>query len=144
MKKSLICLVGMLVLATAAWSQSAEDAVAIAGLENQWVQSQKTNNVDLLIPLLAEKFVSTSAEGKLTGKSDTLAQYKATKWTASDNTDVKVIVYGGTAIATGVYNGKGTNAGKPFEVHERWTDTWIKMPGGQWQCVASQTSPIVK
>ena len=142
MKKVLICLVGMLVLATAAWSQSTEKAVA--ALENQWLQSQQTNNVDLLIPLLADKFINTSSEGKVTGKSETVASYKKTKWTSAENTDVKVTVYGDTAIATGVYNGKGTNDSKPFDVHEQWTDTWIKMPSGQWQCVASQTSPIVK
>ena len=53
MKKALICVVGMLVLATAAWSQSTEKAVA--ALENQWLQSQKSNNVDLLIPLLGRE-----------------------------------------------------------------------------------------
>jgi len=142
MKRVLICVVGMLVLASAAWSQSTEKAVA--ALENQWLQSQKTNNVALLIPLLADKFINTSSEGKVTGKSETVAEYKTSKWTSADNTDVKVVVYGDTAIATGIYNGKGTDSGKPFDVHERWTDTWIKMPSGQWQCVASQVTPIKK
>jgi ketosteroid isomerase-like protein len=104
-------------------------------------------------PLLADKFANTSSDGKLTGKSETLAEYKTTKWQSAENTDVKVMMFGypsgeadlgNVAIATGIYNGKGTDAGKPFEVHERWTDTWVKMPSGQWQCVASQTSPIKK
>jgi ketosteroid isomerase-like protein len=142
MKKSLICLAGVLVLATAAWSQSTEKAVA--ALEQQWLQSQKTNNVDLLTPLLAEKFINTSSDGKVTDKSETVAEYKTTKWTSAENTDVKVAVYGDAAIATGTYKGKGTRAGKSFDVAERWTDTWIKMSSGQWQCVASQTSPITK
>ncbi len=142
MKKALICAVCMFILATSAWSQSTENAVA--ALENQWLQSQKTNNVDLLIPLLGDKFVNTSSEGKVTGKAETVADYKKSKWTTAENTDVKVIVYGDTAIATGIYNGKGTDDGKPFNVHERWTDTWVKMPGGQWQCVASQGTPIAK
>jgi ketosteroid isomerase-like protein len=54
---------------------------------------------------------------------------------------VKVNVFGGTAIATGVFKGKGTDAdGKSFDVNERFTDTWVKMPDGKWQCVASQSS----
>ena len=142
MKKSLICLIVVLVLATAVWSQSTEKAVV--ALEQQWLQSQKTNNVDLLTPLLAEKFINTSSAGKVTGKSETLAEYKTTKWTSAENTDVKVAVYGDAAVATGTYKGKGTDSGKPFDVAERWTDTWIKGPGGQWQCVASQTSSIKK
>ena len=143
MKKALICAICMFVLATtAAWSQSTEKVVA--ALENQWLQSQKTNNPDLLIPLLGDKFVNTSSEGKVTGKSETVAEYKKSKWASAENTDVKVIVYGDTAIASGIYTGKGTDDGKPFDVHERWTDTWVKMPGGQWQCVASQGTPIKK
>jgi len=26
--------------------------------------------------------------------------------------------------------------GKPLQVHERYVDTWRKMPGGKWQCIA--------
>jgi ketosteroid isomerase-like protein len=139
MKKALVCLVGTL-LATAAWSQSTEKA--ITALEEQWVQAQKTGNIDLLIPLLAEKFVTTSDDGKVTGRAETIASYKQTKWTSGEISNVKVVVYGDTAIAIGTYKGKGVKNGKPFEAHEQWTDTWIKMPSGQWQCVASQDSPI--
>ena len=143
MKKTLVCSLGLLLLVTAAWSQTGTEK-AVAALEQQWLQSQKTNNVDLLVPLLADKFANTSSDGKLTGKSETLAEYKNTKWESAENTDVKVTAFGDTAIATGVYNGKGTRSGKAFDVHERWTDTWVKLANGQWQCVASQTSPIKK
>jgi ketosteroid isomerase-like protein len=143
MKKTLVCSIGLLLLVTAAWSQTGTEK-AVAALEQQWLQSQKTNNPDLLAPLLSDKFVNTSSEGKVTGKSETLAEYKTTKWESAENTDVKVTAFGDTAIATGVYNGKGTDSGKPFDVHERWTDTWVKSPSGQWQCVASQGTPIKK
>ena len=44
---------------------------AVAALEEQWLQSQKTNNPDLVAPLLADKFVSTGAgrEGHEQGRS---------------------------------------------------------------------------
>ena len=32
--------------------------------------------------------------------------------------------------------------GKPVDNNERWTDTWMKMPSGKWQCVASQATTI--
>ena len=143
MKKTLVCSLGLLLLVTAAWSQNGTEK-AVAAFENQWLKSQQTNNVDLLNPLLADKFVNTSSDGKVTGKSETLAEYKQTKWTSAENADVKVTAFGDTAIATGVYNGKGTRSGKAFDAHERWTDTWVKSSSGQWQCVASQTSPIMK
>jgi ketosteroid isomerase-like protein len=59
--------------------------------------------------------------------------------------NVQVTVFGDAAIAIGGFKGKGSDAsGKPFDEHERWTDTWVKMPNGQWQCVATQVSPIKK
>jgi ketosteroid isomerase-like protein len=115
---------------------------AIAALENQWLQSQKTNNPDLVAPLLADKFVSTGADGKVSHRAETLAMAKARKYTSVEYENVQVSVFGDTAIATGVYRGKGSEAGKPFDEHERWTDTWVKMPNGKWQCVATQASPI--
>src|SRR5664279_5750000 len=122
MKKTLVCSLGLLLLVTAAWSQSGTEK-AVAALEQQWLQSQKTNNVDLLVPLLADKFVNTSSDGKFTDKAETLAEYKNTKWESAENTDVKVTAFGDAAIATGEDDGKGTRSGKPFDVHERWT--WL-------------------
>jgi ketosteroid isomerase-like protein len=148
MKKTWIwCLLAPLSLVSAAWSQDKQTGggteKAVAALEKQWVRAQTTNNPDLLAPLLADKVVVTEADGRVSGKAETLASLKETKWDSAEDNDVKVTVFGNTAIATGDFKGKGTDAsGKPLDVHERWTDTWVKMPSGQWQCVASQSSPI--
>jgi ketosteroid isomerase-like protein len=147
MKKVLMwCLVGSLALGSAAKSQAQTTGgteKAVAALEEQWLKSQKTNNPDLVAPLLADKFVSTGADGKVMNKSEALANAKATKYVSAEYEDVKVTVFGDTAIATGGFKGKGTDAsGKPMDVHERWTDTWVKMPNGKWQCVATQGSTI--
>ena len=140
------CLIGLLSLGSAAWSQAQMTGgteKAVSALEQQWLQAQKTNNPDLLAPLLADKFVNTGNDGKVTGKAETLATYKKTKWDSAEYNDVKVAVFGDTAIATGGFKGKGTDAsGKPFDDNERWTDTWVKMPNGQWQCVASHVSSV--
>jgi uncharacterized protein (TIGR02246 family) len=134
-------------LVSAAWSQDKQSGggteKAVAALEQQWLQSQKTNNPDLLAPLLADKVVVTEADGTVNGKAETLASYKKIKWDSAEYNDVKVAVFGDTAIATGGFKGKGTDAsGKPFDEHMRWTDTWVKMPDGKWQCVASHASSV--
>jgi len=41
----------------------------VAALEEQWLQSQKTSNPDLVAPLLADNFVSTSSDGNVTNKA---------------------------------------------------------------------------
>lgn len=147
MKRTLTwCLIGFVLLSKAAWSQAQTTGgteKAVAALEEQWLQSQKTNNPDLIAPALADKFVSTSSDGKVSSKAEHLANTKSTKYSSADYGDLKVTVFGDTAIATGFEKLKGTDAsGKPLDVHERWTDTWVKMPGGKWQCVASHQSPI--
>jgi ketosteroid isomerase-like protein len=122
---------------------SGETEKAVAALEQQWLQSQKTNNPDLVTPLLADKFIGTGSDGKVSGKAEALADAKKSKYESMEYEDVKVAVFGDTAIATGGARAKGTDAsGKPMDNHERWTDTWVRMPSGQWQCVASHVSTI--
>jgi ketosteroid isomerase-like protein len=147
MKRTMLwCLIGLISLGSATWSQaqtSGGTEKAIAALEEQWLQSQKTNNPDLVAPLLADKFVNTGSDGKVLGKTETLATIKAIKWVSAEFYNEKVTIFADTAIATGAFKGQGTDAsGKFFEVNERWTDTWVKMPSGQWQCVASHGSSI--
>src|ERR1700726_5183050 len=88
------CLLGLLSVGTAAWSQAQQTSggteKAIAALENQWLQSQKTNNSDLVAPLLADKFVSTGADGKVTNKTQALADAKASKFVSAENEKVEV------------------------------------------------------
>ena len=139
------CLVSLFSLGSLAWSQDKQAGTekAVAALEQQWLQSQKTNNPELVSPLLADKFINTDSDGKATGKSETLARAKASKYDSAAYEDFKVTAFGDTAIATGVFTAKMTDeSGKPRDVHERFTDTWVKMPNGQWQCVASQGSPV--
>ena len=147
MKKTLIwCLLGLVLLVSAALSQAQTTAAtekAVAALEEQWLKSQQTNSPDLVAPLLADKFVNTQSDGKIMNKAETLANAKATKYVSAEYEDVKVTVFGDTAIATGGFKAKGTDAsGKPMDIHERWTDTLVKMPSGKWQCVATHGSII--
>ena len=147
MNKRLWFVLGLVSLGGISLSQAQQSsgaaATAVAALENQWLQSQKTNNPDLVTPLLADRIVSTGNDGKVENKAQMLADAKSRKYESAEYDDVQVMVYGNTAIATGAFRGKGTDAtGKRFNDHDRWTDTWIKMPSGNWQCVATQDSPI--
>ncbi len=62
MKKTLMwCLIGLVSLGSAAWSQAQQTGgieKAVAALEEQWLQSQKTNSPDLVTPLLAERLMA--------------------------------------------------------------------------------------
>ena len=95
MKRTWIwCVIGLLSLGSAVWSKAQATGgteKAVAALEQQWLQSQKTNNPDLVEPLLADKFVNTGNDGKVTGKAETLATAKATKYDSAEYEDVRVM-----------------------------------------------------
>ena len=148
MKKNIaLCLVGVLSLSCAlvARAQQATGSTekAVAALEEKWAQAQRTNNIDAEAPLMAEKYISTDADGKVINRTQSLANEKATKYSSVQIEDLHVTAFGDAAIASLVFKGKGTDEkGKPFDLHARWTDTWVKMASGDWQCVASHGSNV--
>ena len=152
MKKTCICcLLALISGVSTGWAQTrgsgpaARAGKAVAAREQQWLQSHRTNNPDLVAPLLGKSIVATLSDGRVHNKAELLAIDKKTKYDSVDYTDVKVSVFGNTAIATGGFDAKGTDeAGKQFEAHERWTDTWLRIPSGKWLCIASSDVPVKK
>jgi ketosteroid isomerase-like protein len=149
MKRILIgCLLGSVLFLGAAASQAQKSdatAKAVERLEHQWMKSQQTNDPAPLDTLLADSFVGTSEAGKVENKAETIAEAKSTKYIEFSYVDLKVTAYGNAAIATGGSQGKETDAsGKTSDINNRWTDTWVKMPSGKWQCVASHVSNVAK
>jgi ketosteroid isomerase-like protein len=147
--KTALCLLGVISLSLAAIAgvQAADGTAekAVAALEDTWTQSERTNNADLLAPLLADKLIYIDTDGTISNRAKVLADSKATKYTSVDIQDFHVTVNGQTAIATMVFKGKGTDAkGKPMDIVARWADTWVKMSDGKWQCVLSQGSDLKK
>ena len=84
-KTSIWCLLALLSLVSAAGSQTVGGTEkAVVALEQQWLQGQKTNNPDLVAPLLADKIVVTEADGKVLDKDGTVTEYKKTKWDSAE------------------------------------------------------------
>jgi ketosteroid isomerase-like protein len=133
----------LLIVSASAEIPSAETTVS--DLENQWAEAQKTGNADVVAPMLADTFSNTDADGETYGKSQLLSNLKGGKWEVNGISDVKVKVYGNAAVATGSWTGKGVDGdGTHMDRSERWTDTWVKTPRGNWQCVASQQTTSKK
>ena len=120
-------------------------ATSIAHLEQAWADAQKAGDAANVAPLLVDDFINTDVDGNQSGKSELLSNLKGGKWEQNAISDVKVSVYGDTAIATGAWAGKGVDGdGTKVDRRERWTDTWVKMKDGKWRCVASQQTAVKK
>src|SRR5437762_601996 len=134
------CLVGLVSLASAMSQDKPAGGTekAVAALDQRWLQSQKTNNPDLVAPLLADKFVNTGSDGKVESEAESLARAKATKYDSAGRFEANGIWrHGAASPSTGM-----EASGKPLNARERWTDTWVKMPNGKWQRVASYVSSV--
>jgi ketosteroid isomerase-like protein len=118
-------------------------AQALIDMENQWGKAAKAGDGDAVGAMLATDFVMLDSDGSLHTKADVVARTKKSKWVTNEIADVKVVAHGDSAIVTGTWIGKGTDAtGKAVDAKERWADTWVKAASGKWQCVASASAPM--
>jgi len=136
----------VVLLVAVAWSAQISIAEkAVSDLEYQWAEAQRLGKPDVVGPMLADNFVNTDVDSATYGKAQLHSNLKGGKWEENGISDVKVRVYGDAAVATGSWRGKGVDGdGTHIDRSERWTDTWVKMPNGNWQCVASQQTTSKK
>jgi hypothetical protein len=113
----------------------------ILSLENAWNQAETLHNVDAMSMLIAETFAYTDDDGSFMDRAQWLSHLKqgVDQYEQLGNTDMKVHLYGGTAVVTGDYHERIKIKGKPKLQSGRFTDTWIRENGG-WKCVASQAT----
>ncbi len=125
---------------TSTWA-APDIAETITRLEQQWASAAKANDSAQIAPLLSEIFVEMDSTGIIYRKSEALVRVKTEKWQVFEVSEIKVVMQANTAIATGLWHGKGTLPdGKAVDARERWLDTWHK--NGQWKCIASASTPV--
>jgi ketosteroid isomerase-like protein len=144
-RKLLVPLVMVLLLTAIAQDKannSSEKSMILA-LENAWNQAELHHDAGAVDAIVAETFISVDHHGHLQNKAQYIADLKDTSFSPEQisNTDTSVYVYGNTAIVTSAYRTKGTDGGKPFVHHGRFTDTWVNM-SGKWKCVANQETLV--
>ncbi|HTG45492.1 MAG TPA: DUF4440 domain-containing protein [Verrucomicrobiae bacterium] len=93
--------------------------------------------------ILADDFIGTSRDGDLFSKMDARRALDSgdESFSSSNTEDLKIKVYGDTAVATGRWIGAGKSKGEQWSGAHRFTDTWVKR-AGQWQVLASHLSKI--
>ncbi|HYM76518.1 MAG TPA: nuclear transport factor 2 family protein [Candidatus Dormibacteraeota bacterium] len=138
-----LLLVPVLALARQTGDTQSGDKSLILALESAWNQAEIHHDANAATTIMADTFISVDHHGKLLNKSQYLADLKDLSFSPTDisNSETVVYVYGDTAIVSSAYRTRGTDSGKPFTHHGRFTDTWIKRDG-KWLCVANQETLI--
>jgi ketosteroid isomerase-like protein len=115
----------------------------IKKLEQDWAQGIMKDGAGAVDQYEADDIVSTDPSGRVTDKAQDKKDLSSgdLKFQSLESSDVKVRVYGDTAVATGTSTVKGTYKGQDISATYRFTDTWVKR-NGKWQAVASQGTKI--
>jgi ketosteroid isomerase-like protein len=137
---ALLCLLS-LATGQRALAGSVEDQ--IKKLEQDWAQATVKEGAAAVDQYEAEDIVSTDPSGRVTDKAQDKKDLSSgdLKFQSIQASDLKVSVYGNTAVATGTSTLKGTYKGQDISGMYRFTDTWVKRDG-KWQAVASQATRI--
>jgi ketosteroid isomerase-like protein len=98
-------------------------------------------DVTFLEAFLGEGFTLTNGSGEVTSRAETLEEVRKgePRYEVFRNSDMRVRLYGDTALVLGLTTVKGTSGGRPFAAELRFTDTLLKR-GGRWVIVASHAS----
>jgi ketosteroid isomerase-like protein len=139
-----------LVCAVALFVQAQEDAERIVqskiiALEKAWNQAYKLADKRALDRILDVRIVLINDDGSQQSKAAFLASIKKSNSQEQQVApeSMTVNVFGNIAISTGVFRAKGVEAGKPYVRRERFVDTWI-YKGGNWVCVATNATPVLR
>jgi len=114
-------------------------------VENDWSTAWMKKDSAALQSLYATEYLATDWEGATFTKTQDIANGMApdTKTQSFVLSDMKVHVYGDTAVVTGLNTIKATFKGADVSGAYRFTDVFVKREG-RWQAVATQGTKVVK
>jgi hypothetical protein len=140
-----VCVV-VAVMTVAACAQGGlhdSDKARVLSLENAWNEAEKHKDVKAIDGLLSSSFAYTDSDGSFMNKQQFLASISAATYHPDQivNDSMNVRAYDHAVVVTGTYIERGTEKGKAYTRHGRFTDTWVQENGG-WLCAASQETVV--
>ena len=111
---------------------------ALFRLEAEWSRAVIARNAAGIRRIVAPQWVYSDESGTLS-REEGIKAFTAGADTVreSGNESMRAIVYGNTAVVTGVLWMRGRGAQGTFMNRYRYTDTFLRM-NGRWRCIASQ------
>lgn len=134
-----------LILSQTAWAMPHREGHSIhkkiESLEAAWRNAELSNNVGEMGKLLADDYIGISANGTVQTKAETIDARRAgtVRIKSLDLTDVKVRVYGDTAVVTSKAALVGENGQSDMSGNYRYTRVYNRRLG-QWKIVSFEAS----
>jgi len=143
MKRVLPVRVLLLVTSTVLFGQEKTAEQTLLQLENDWSQADLHKDAAALNRILAEDWIGIDFEGTVLNKTQALRGI-ASDAAALESTilrNMKVRIYGDTAVITGTDTEQGEYHGKDSSGSYVWTDVFVRR-NGRWQAVSSQSTKL--
>lgn len=114
-------------------------------IERDWTAALIKADVAAVERIQAPDWPLTDEYGELKTRAQSNAELKSgdQKYQSSVINDLKVRVFGDTAIVHGLSTDKSRFKGKDTSSQYRWTDVFVKREG-RWQAVATHVSRVAK
>ena len=141
--RSLLPAVVVLALATllnVAFAQASREAEhELMKLNAKYDEAIMHGDTAALDRIFADEFIYTNPKCEVLGKKEQIAELTsgAGKLEEARSEDVRIRIYGETAVMTGRFTAKARSAGKTEMIDERYTAVWVRQDG-RWQLVAEQ------
>jgi hypothetical protein len=112
-------------------------------MEQDWSQADIKKDAAALNRILAEDWIGIDFEGTVLNKAQALKGIGSDAGSLETTVlrDMKVRVYGNTAVVTGTDTEKGVYHGKDSSGKYLWTDVFVHR-NGRWQAVSSQSTKL--
>jgi uncharacterized protein (TIGR02246 family) len=141
-------IIAVLVVASSAQDKKSDGASKaeqeIAELNREWADAIVKGDMARLDRLFADDMTVVTGNGALRGKAGEMDDLKPTadiKTYFFNTEDVKIRVYGDSAVVTGHAKWRINNKGRDIDIERRYTSVFVKKDG-RWQIVAQQLSRI--
>jgi ketosteroid isomerase-like protein len=127
----------------ASYADAAKAADMVKELDAKRFVSQTKNDFETLTTLLADDLVYVHSSANVDGKSAFIDSMRSgrTKYESIEPAEVKVRVYGNTAIVNGLAKLTVATNGQSNSFSLRYTDVWV-MRDNKWQMVTWQSTRL--
>jgi ketosteroid isomerase-like protein len=114
-------------------------------VEEEFANAIVKNNPDEIRQFVADDWIIINADGGIIDRERFLEVIKLGTLTHEmmESDDVRVRVYGDSAVVSALTRSKGKFMGQEFTTHERSTDVFVRRDG-QWRCVLTQLTAFTK
>jgi ketosteroid isomerase-like protein len=117
----------------------------ILNLEKEFTAAIVRNDPEAIGRFVTDDWIIINADGGIIDKERFLGVIKSGTLTHEmmESDDVRIRVYGDSAVVSALTRTKGKFMGQEFSTHERATDFFVRL-NGQWRCVLTQLTRFTK